>query len=256
MSQNGQTLYEEAYSYYTGTSDHPLNHRKALELFQQAATMGHSNAMIYLGSIYEEGIVISENLRTAVEWYAKAVQADSKNAFASYKLAYMKYYGRGTSADAAAAYKLAKASVDLCSEDTTSIYPKSCYLTGCILAEAYNNLKGAYPYFLDAAKCGNDSDAWNWLGYLSEQGVVPIKDPASSPVVAQLATAEGFYEKGAQLGNVAAMENLGRVYHILSMQYGLDMFDNCKYWYEKAVANGSESAKPKLKALLTYLKYR
>lgn len=243
MSQDAIEIYNQGYCYYTGTDGYPLNYHKALEYFQKAAELGVSHAMNYLGLIYDSGEIVTQNHKIAVDWFYKAIQADPKNALAAYNLGTMYYNGTGVKKDMAKAYQFCKAAVDLGLGNTHSAYPKSCYLTGCILMEHYNNYQEAYPYFVDAAKYGNIPEAWYNLGWLSEKGVVPMQNPGSNPKAARDGMARGFYEEAANLGYPSAMDAVGRIYA------AYNMLDEAKPWIEKAASMGYEPAKKRLKML-------
>lgn len=243
MSQNAIELYNQGYFYYTGTEGYPFSYSKAFECFKQAAELGESNSMNYLGLMYEDGEGVPQNQRIAVDWYYRAIQADSKNAIAAYNLGRMYYNGAGIEADMAKAYQFCKAAVDLGLGNKHSAYPQSCYLTGCIILEYYNNKQEAYPYFVDAAKYGNIPEAWHNLGWLSEEGVVPVKNPGSSPKAARDGMARGFYEEAARLGYVPSMDAVGR----LNVSY--NMIDEAMPWLEKAASMGYEPSKKRLKML-------
>lgn len=243
MSQDAIEIYNQGYCYYTGTDGYPLNYRKALECFQKAAELGVSHAMNYLGLIYEEGEIVAQNHRVAVDWFYKAVQADSGNAHAAYNLGRMYYNGFGVAKDIAKAYQFCKSAVDLGLGNTHSAYPESCYLTGCILIEYYNNYQEAYPYFIDAAKFGNIPEAWYNLGWLSEKGYVPVQNSGNNSKAAQDGLARGFYEKAANLGDPSAMDAVGRIYA------AYNMLDEARPWIEKAASMGYEPAKKRLKML-------
>lgn len=243
MSQDAIEIYNEGYYYYTGTEGYPLNYNKALECFQKAAELGVSHAMNYLGIIYKNGDLVSQNYRLAVDWFYKAIQADPQNAHAAFNLGRMYYDGMGVEKDMDKAYKFCKAAVDLGLGNTHSAYSMSCYMTGCILIEHYCNYKEAYPYFVDAAKYGDIPEAWYNLGWLSENGFVPIQNSGSSDKAARDGMARDFYEEAARLGDVSAMEAVGRLYA------SYNMLEEARPWIEKAASLGCESAKKRLKML-------
>ena len=239
MADNPIAIYNMGYYYYTGTNGYPLNYNKALECFSRAAQAGISDAMNYLGIIYEKGEIVARDYITAVNWFYKAIQADEKNAHAAYNLGRMYYSGYGVEKNLPKAYEFCKASVDIGIGNTHSSYPMSCYYTGCILLEYYKNKKEAYVYFYEAAKYGKIPGAWYNLGYLTEQGILEAGAPASS----KEGTAIAFYERAAQLGYTPAMDAVGRLYA------GANMMNEAKKWLEKAASMGNEAAKKRLKLL-------
>lgn len=237
MSQEAVTIYNQGYYYYTGTNGFPLNYNKALEFFKQAATMGNSNAMNYLGIMYQYGQNVIKNSSSAADWYYKAIQADNGNAHAAYNLGGLYYHGNGVPKDMVKAFQFYKASVDLGLGNTTSVYPKSCYMAGLIAMEYYKNSKEAVPLFMEAAKYGNIPEAWHNLGYLCERGAMNLrKEDVPS-------TALGFYKNAARLGFIQSMDEVGRIYA------SVQMIEEAKEWIKKAADTGYEPAKKRLKLL-------
>ncbi len=243
MAENAIEIYNQGYYYYTGKEGYPLNYNKALQCFQKAAELGVSAAMNYMGLFYERGELVNQNSRLAVDWFYRALQADSGNAHAAYNLARMYYNGIGVAKDMVKAYEFSKATVDLGLGNTHSVYPQSCYLTGCILIEHYNNYNEAYPYFIDAAKYGDIPEAWYNLGWLSEKGVVPVKNPGSDAKAARDGMARDFYEEAAKKGMPEAMDSIGRLYA------AYNMLKEARPYIEKAASMGYEPAKKRLKML-------
>lgn len=127
--------------------------------------------------------------------------------------------------------------VDLGLGNTHSAYPQNCYLTGCILIEHYNNHQEAYSYFIDAVKYGNIPEAWYNLSWLSEKGVVPVKNSGSNAKAAQDGMTCGFYEEAADIGYPSAMDAVGRLYAAYNMLY------EARPWIEKAASMEYEPAK-------------
>lgn len=246
MSEGGINLYNEGYCYYTGEEGYPLNYRKALECFQKAADLGVSPAMNYLGMMYEDGEIVSQDWKLAVDWYYKALQADSKNVYAAYNLGRMYYNGQGVRTDMGKAYDFFNAVVNLGRGNTHSVYPQSCYMTGCILVEHFENYKAALPYFADAAKYGNIPEAWYNLGWLAEKGIVSVQQSGYSTSDTRAkydGAARNYYENAAQLEYVPAMDAMGRLY----IKY--NKLKEARMWLEKAASVGYEPAKKRLRML-------
>lgn len=241
MSQDAIEIYNQGYCYYTGSEGYPLNYNKALECFKKAAELGVSDAMNYLGIIYEAGEIVEQDDRKALEWFLLAVKADRGNANALYNLAEMYYNGTGTERDIEAAYRFCEAAISQGNEYES--YPKSCFLAGYILMEHYKNPKDAYPYFYYAGEYGNIPEAWHNLGWLTEQGVVPVQNPGSNAKASRDGLARSFYEDAAKLGYLPAMDSVGRLY------CAYQMYDEARPWLEKAAAMGYEPAKKRLKMI-------
>lgn len=243
MDDNAINLYNDGYCYYTGTDGYPLNYKKAFECFQEAAKSGNSSSMNCLGLLYEGGKYVQKDYKQAVDWFYKAIQADAKNAHATYNLGRMYYNGLGVEKNLQKAFDFCRSAVMLGLGNTHSAYPQSCYLTGCILLEYFKNERDAYPHFVDAAKYGNIPSAWYNLGWLSEKGVVPLHDPGDDPKTARDAMAKGFYLEAAKLGDADAMDAVGRLY------MAHNMLNEARKWIEKSASLGCETAKKRLKML-------
>jgi hypothetical protein len=71
----------------TNTSDA----RKAVELYERAAALGHAGAMVKLGNLYEIGGIVGKSVRQAAGWYEKAVDSGSEEI--KFRLAQIYAYG-------------------------------------------------------------------------------------------------------------------------------------------------------------------
>lgn len=241
MERDAVDIYNQGYYYYTGSEGYPLNYNKAMRYFQEAAELGFSEAMNYLGIIYENGEIVAQNYNQAFEWFFRAVQADPKNANATFNLARMYYEGKGVERNMVQAHRWFNTSVELGTDNTEPIYIQSCFMTGCILSEFYKNYEEAYPYFIEAAQYGNMSEAWFNLGWLTEQGIVPEGCSYTKAEIDQIACE--MYEQAAQQGDVSAMDSAGRIYA------SYNMYDEARPWIERAASLGYEPAKKRLKML-------
>ncbi len=243
MAQDVIEVYNQGYYYYTGTEGYPLNYVKALDYFKQAASLGSSDAMNYIGLIYEEGDVVEQSDALAVEWFYNAIQADQSNAYAAFNLGRMCYNGSGTEKNLYTAYQYYKLAVDLGIGNTHAVYPQSCYMTGCILIEHFNNYTDAYPYFIEAAQHGNIPEAWYNLGWLTEKGVIPVDQQGGNKALARDNAALSYYLHAAEQEDASAMDAVGRLYA------AHNMLDKAAPYIEKAASMGYEPAKKRLKLL-------
>ena len=66
---------------------------QAMEYFQQAAGLGVAEAWWYIGSYYEEGLVVVKDYKTAREMYTKGGEAGDPDCWMS--LAYCYATGKG-----------------------------------------------------------------------------------------------------------------------------------------------------------------
>lgn len=81
---SSKTLYSLGEAYLHGNVFMNINIPKAIKYFTMASNKEHSDAMIRLGEIYENGIGVEQDLSIAMHWYT---QADKKgNEIASSKL--------------------------------------------------------------------------------------------------------------------------------------------------------------------------
>lgn len=75
----------------------PTDWPAVLELWEQAARLGHDRAMFYLGVCYEHGNGVAPDLTHALRWYEKA--ADLGHEVAMYNLAFSYRNGDGVPQD-------------------------------------------------------------------------------------------------------------------------------------------------------------
>lgn len=243
MAESGLEIYNQGYYYYSGTNGYPLNYNKALQCFQEAAELGVSDAMNYLGVFYENGKIVAQNSATAIEWYNRALAANGKNIYAAYNLASLYYNGKGVAKDMVKAYKYGKIAVDIGSGSTDPVLFDSCHLVGCILLTYYKKYNEAYPCFMKAAADGDIAEAWYNLGWLSEKGVAPSLNSTNNTKATRDGMARGFYERAAKKGMPEAMDAVGRLYASYSM------YKEARPYLEKAASMGYEPAKKRLKMM-------
>ncbi|GHV54473.1 hypothetical protein FACS1894216_14570 [Synergistales bacterium] len=67
------------------------DHKRAIELYEEAAALGHADAMSDLGFMYESGEGVRKDFNAAVQWYEKAAVSGSDPA--KLQLARIYYYG-------------------------------------------------------------------------------------------------------------------------------------------------------------------
>lgn len=77
------------------------DYTKALQIWEQAATSNHTEAMYNLGILYYKGQGVIQDYNKAREWFEKAVT--SGNAQAMYSLGTLYYEGQGVTQDYAKA---------------------------------------------------------------------------------------------------------------------------------------------------------
>ncbi len=89
-TRSAQAFYRRAEAAYYGAAD-GASYRQALALYRKAANLGHVQAMLRVGRMYERGEAVRRNLSQAMHWYDKA--AALGNTQAMVRLA--RLYGRG-----------------------------------------------------------------------------------------------------------------------------------------------------------------
>ncbi len=90
---NAQALYEQG----VRARDKEGATQKAVQLFRQAAELGHAEAQYALGACCDNGQGTAQNYAEAVQWYRKA--AEQGNADAQTALGECYYFGRGVAKD-------------------------------------------------------------------------------------------------------------------------------------------------------------
>ena len=231
MSENRIDLYNLGYYHYTGTNGYPLNQKKAFDFFSRSAELGLSEAMNYLGVMYQRGENVMQNYKTAADWYSKAIQADNGNALAAHNLGCLHYFGNGVPQNMDKAFELFQTSINLGRNKRHVRYANSCYMAGLIMMNHLKNNRGSIPYFKEAANCGNIPEAWHNLGYLCEQGAMDVSK-ADIPSVAFR-----YYQTAADLDFAPSMLCVANIFA------QMNMMDEARYWTNRAAEKGYEPAK-------------
>ena len=245
MTQEAINTYNEGYWYYTGSNGYPLNYNKAMEKFNMAAQMGVSLAMNYLGIIYLEGKVVKQDYSRALDWFFKAAQTEPVDIHSMYNLGRMYYNGWGVERDYETAREFLERTIAEC-KNMKSPYPQCCYLLGVLHLEVYKKYKEAYGFFSEAAGKGNIPEAWYFLGYLIETCIVHSSLEHLDKDAQRFERdkkARDHYEVAANMGNLAAMDSLGRLY------YKYNHKDIGRQWLSKAASRGYEPAQKRLRLL-------
>jgi uncharacterized protein len=203
---------------------------KARESMEKAADMGSADAMVSLGSMYENGQGVAQDYAKAREWYEKAAAkgnvpagkllqhlpappVTSQDASALYSQGERYYYGQGVPQDYAKArewYEKAAAK-----DDADAMFKLGLlYQNGQGVPQDYAKAREWY----EKAAAKNNADAMYHLGML---------------YMAQDDTkARAWYEKAAAKNNADAMTNLGLIY-----QNGWGVAQDqakAREWFEKA----------------------
>jgi len=69
---NAEAKHNLATMYFNGQFPLDKNENKAFQLFSEAATLGHVDAMVNVGGLYEQGKGTDININLAKHWYSQA----------------------------------------------------------------------------------------------------------------------------------------------------------------------------------------
>lgn len=245
MTQEAINTYNEGYWYYTGTNGYPLNYKRAMDKFNEAAQQGVSLAMNYLGVIYLEGKIVKQDYSIAVDWFFKAAQAEPVDIHALYNLGKAYYFGWGVQKNIPKAKEMFERTI-AAGNDKKGPYALCCHMLGVIHNEEYKNYKEAYPLFCEAATVGNIPEAWHQIGWLLENHIMlsSLKNyPENKRALERDKCAIEAYEKAANLGYAHSMDAIGRIY----LKY--NQKELARQYIEKAANLGSETAQKRLRLL-------
>jgi len=110
--KKGEKIFYEAAKHYNlatesyGTSNYKLNHKKAFAKFKEAAKLNHPLSIVYVGTYYEEGLVVPYSIEKAIKYYKKGMELNSKYAFE--RMGSLYHEGMGVKQSNLKAYKLYK----------------------------------------------------------------------------------------------------------------------------------------------------
>lgn len=248
MEQRAVDLYNQGYWYYTGKNDYPRDPMKGFALFQQAAQLGSSEAMNYLGLIHEEGKLTPKDLKAAAQWYYKALQVDPDNACAANNLGNAFLHGTGVAVNVDKAYKLLLHAEGLTREEKCAPYAKSCFGLGLIMMNHLKDYIKAYEYFKSAAYCEGIPAAWHNMGFLLENHLLPagVNSAYMTRDEIQLERrkqAWAYYLEAAKKNFAPSMDALGRLDLIYQDKAA------ARQWFLKAAQLGYEPSQKRLKTL-------
>jgi TPR repeat protein len=200
------------------------NFPEAVELFLQAANKANSEAMFYLGYLYDQGQGVAQDYERARDWYQKAVAAGNVEAMNNLGALYADGHGVAKDYQQARLWyeKAAAAGIPMAMNNLGELYEH-----GHGVAQDYSQARQLY----EKAAAAGIATAMFSLGYLYQQG---------DGVAQGYLEAWQWYEKAAAAGDVSAMNNLGALYadgHGVAKDY-----QQARLWYEKAAAAGSADA--------------
>lgn len=189
--------------------------QEAVKILTEQADKGDGQAMLSLGSLYENGLGVSRNYTKAFEWYKKS--ADAKQAEGWYNMGVCYEIGMGVAANGGEALKAFKKAADM--KLPQAFYKlSSVYLEGNLVKP---NNKEAMYYLTRAQEAGHALAA-NELGVIYLNGALDQKVDGKRAV--------DMFGRSANLGNPEAMKNLAVVYKDGLGQQGKDPVKALK-WY-------------------------
>ncbi|MBE1236135.1 sel1 repeat family protein [Phaeovibrio sulfidiphilus] len=197
----------------------------AFTLVKQNAEKGDGAAMLTLGTFYEQGIGVSRNFVSAMEWYKKAADANVPEGY--YNLGVCYEIGMGNAGDMKKALASFQKSAQLGLPQAMQKLA-SMYFSGEGVGQS--NKRGLE--WLSKAADANSADAANTLGVVYSQGLLDqTKDEKK---------AFSYFTKAADLGHLEAIKNLA-VIHKDGLGRKKDPAEALK-WYLIAQKGGYQAA--------------
>ena len=230
---------------------------QALELYQKAAETGSAYSYVSLGEMYQSGIGVEKNLKTAYEFYEKAaklkdgqaysylgdfyrrglyVNEDGIKALECYKKAIeLKFYGAYTNIGilywfgCSGIEQNGTHAIDYLSKAAECGRSRARYFLGLIYAEGEiveKDINKAISYYLEAGKAG-EAEAYSDLGFLYLNGNGVQKD---------IDTSIEYFKKAGDAGYPLAYIYIGHIY----MDYDIGILESevARKWYRKAADHG------------------
>lgn len=202
--------------------------QKADELYERAASLGYSYALIRLGIMYERNGL---DYAKALDSYERAAAAGERSA--GYKIGYMYDEGRGVEQNNDKAMEWYKKSADM-GYSSAMVNLGAMYYNGQGTEVDYTT---ALSLFERAAELEN-SGGYNWLGWMYEHG---------SGVEVDITRAVSLYTKASEMGSGNATYHLANCYRDGK---GVEKnIEKARELYNKAVSLGEELAKDALEKL-------
>ena len=275
-----ESLYDQARNLCKEAKDKSkINYKKAFEMFYEASLLGNadaqcclgccykngygrnSRALRHIGFLYHDGIGVEQDIKKAIEWYDKAINAGDISAMVTKGAIF--YYGiSGIPIDYEVAVKLYTKAAEKGDDDGMWRLAR-CYQKGkgveenpqkafewfkqsadknnsnglCDLGVCYHygygvekNYKRAVELYEKAALDNQKGSLWR-LGHCYEYGQGVEKD---------LEKAFKWYRKSAEQGTAEGQWRLGQCY-----RYARGVQRNIRealFWYKKAAEQGHEKA--------------
>ena len=200
------------------------DYERALPYFNEAAEANNSEAMTFVGYMYEKGLGVAINNSMALYWYRRGAEAG--NSYSMNNLGWMLLNAIGVDKNPYEAEMWLRKSVKLGNAlAMTNI--GGMYRDGLGGEQDYDK---AFQWYQKGADAGNDI-AMNNLGWLYEQGFGVEKNYQKAAY---------WYKLSADAGNAYAMTNLGWFYE---NGLGVEKSDEkAVYWYKLGAEAGNAQA--------------
>ena len=226
----GQAFFMLGIAYYMGLG---IDEDKtaAIHLFDTAASMGNTRAMINIGQLYARGEGVERDTVKAVEWYERAVAAGSTQAMLQLAGSYLS--GQVAPKDVRRAVELYQMAADRGNLDALCRLGL-CYERG----EGVSlNLRRAYNLYQQAAERGS---AWGMrlVAYCYAQGLYVEQD---------MKQAASWFQRSAEAGDIQSCYIVGQLY--ASGEGVKKNKKEAKRWLTIAAEAGVEAAAEKLAEL-------
>ena len=169
----------------------------AFALASAAAEKGNAQAMLTLGSFYEQGIGVARNYSKTLEWYEKAAKAGQPEGY--YNMGVCYEIGMGAGSDMAKSVQSYQKAAEL--GLPLAMYKLSAiYISGNGVAK--DGAKGIS--WLEKAAAAGMPVAANDLGVIYLSGLLGQKKDEKKALV--------LFTRGADLGNLEAVRNIAMMY--------------------------------------------
>ncbi|MCR5404824.1 MAG: TIR domain-containing protein [Butyrivibrio sp.] len=207
-------------------------YRKELEFYEKAASMGNIKAMNQTGLLYRQGKGCEADGEKALDYYKDAADLGSYEAMSNIGLLY-RYGLKPIQEDIDSAYRWYKKAADAgqasAMNDIGDMYREGVYPTNTDMdeKERYNT---ARQWYEKAVSYGYGS-AYYKLGNMYKEGLIGDEQDYDKALE--------YYEKGADMGSSAAMNQLGFYY---SDEAKEPDNEKANYWYQRAANLGNDVA--------------
>ena len=194
-SENSSEIFKLATTYASNGGKENLT--KAYELYNKAAELGSTDAMLQLGLLLREGNeVVSRNDKASTQWFMKLAEKGEAAGLHNVGVAY--YKGLGVELDKKKAYHYFLQSAEKC------LLQSQVLVSGLLYnGDGVNkDLAASFQWMLKAAEQG-DIDSQNNVGLAYENGEGVEKDPKQSFI---------WFKKAADNGQVFANYNVALKY--------------------------------------------